>query len=272
MIKKTRLICSLLLVLLFLPAAVAAAEKEPLLHAKAAILIDSETGEVIFAKNADEKRQPASTTKILTAILAIECCDDLDHPVVVSKHAASIGESSINLLASDVISFNDLLHGALINSGNDACVALAEAIAPSEEEFVGMMNLKAKLLGAENTSFCSTNGLPADDHLTNAADLAVITRYALKNPVFAGIVNKKTYTLRWISPPHSRKIKNTNMLLWSLPQATGVKTGTTVKAGKCLVASASDGKREVITVVLNSLDRFGDAQRLLLYGLYEKGN
>lgn len=243
----------------------------PKVNAPSAILLDGKTGEVIYEKNAHEQRPPASTTKILTALLAIEC-GDLDTVVQVSSNAASVGEASINLAPGDKLKLEELLHGALMKSGNDACVAISETIAPSEEEFVGLMNLKAKILGAENTNFCNTNGLPHRDHLTTAYDLAVITKYALDNSIFSQIVGKKFYTMDWEEPSKKKQLKNTNQLLWTYSWATGVKTGTTVKAGKCLVASAENNGNEMIVVVLHSSDRFGDARRLLEYGFEKKEN
>ncbi len=242
-------------------------EAAPRVSAHAAILMDSKTGEIIFSKNAEELRQPASTTKILTALLTIERCNDFERVVTISNNCAATGEASINLRTGEHITIGELLHGALLKSGNDACVALAEAIAPSEEEFVGLMNMKAKSLGALNSNFCNTNGLPCKNHLTTAYDLAVIARYAMKNQVFSEIVKKKNYTLHWSDSPRVKSLKNTNKLLWLYPYTTGVKTGTTDKAGKCLVASGKNEEREMIVVVLNSPDRYGDAQRMLEYGL-----
>jgi len=163
-----------------------------------------------------------------------------------------------------------LVHGAFIKSGNDACVAIAEHLSPTEEEFVGMMNFKAKLIGAYNTNFYNTNGLPHRYHLTTAYDLALIARYALKNPVFSKIVATKEYTLNWTNPRRTVYIRNTNKLLWTLPGATGVKTGTTNQAGNCLIASAMYNEHQIITVVLNSHNRYGDAQKLLEYGMKTK--
>jgi len=260
----------ILLAAALLLAAQPALASAPVVQARSAILMDSRTGEVLYEKNAWERRAPASTTKILTAILAIEQ-GQLDNTVKVSANAAAVGESSIYLRPGDSLTFRNLLHGALMKSGNDACVALAEAVSPSETEFVNLMNLKARALGAEQTSFYNTNGLPHSQHLTTAYDLALITRYAMQNPVFAEIVGKKQHTLTWESPNRELYLKNTNRLLWSYPGATGVKTGTTDKAGKRLVAAGTYQGQSMIAVVLNTPDRFGDARRLLDYGLKQKG-
>jgi D-alanyl-D-alanine carboxypeptidase (penicillin-binding protein 5/6) len=268
MTKKWQIIVlvSLLLLILF-PVELEA--KEPAIRAKAAVLLDGSTGRILFEKNAGLRLPPASTTKVLTAILALEKGEP-GKSINVSSHAAAVGEATLGLSTGDQLSFQDLLHGALLKSANDACVALAEAVAPSEEEFVGLMNLKAWSLGAGDSRFYNTNGLPHEGHLTTAYDLALITRYALRNPTFAEIVKKKYYTVTWQDKSWKRKIKNTNLLLWSYPKTTGVKTGTTNKAGKCLIASAREGTRELIAVVLNSPDRYQEARGLLEYGFQMK--
>lgn len=260
--KKLITIIALSLLMNVLPITTLAIE--PTVSAKSAILIEAHSGQVLYNKNADELRPPASTTKIITAILAIEC-GELDEIIEVSSHAAKIGEASVYLTTGDRLQLISLLHGALMKSGNDACVAIAEAIAPSEEEFIGLMNLKAAAVGAQNSHFSNANGLPNKNHLTTAYDLAMIARYAINNPIFSEIVQKKYYTMFWEKPTRTLKIKNTNKLLWLYPQATGIKTGTTKNAGQCLVASAIYNNKEVIAVVLNSADRFGDAQRLFDY-------
>jgi D-alanyl-D-alanine carboxypeptidase (penicillin-binding protein 5/6) len=237
----------------------------PSIQASAAVLIDAKTGIILYSKNHDTLRPPASTTKILTTILAIEC-GNLDEVVVISENAAATGEASLHLRLGEHITLKNLVYGALLKSGNDACVAIAEAIAPSEEEFIGMMNLKAQTLGAYNTRFFNTNGLPQSGHTTTAYDLALMTRYALENELFSNIVNTKEYTMKWEDSSRSMYLKNINKLLWIYANATGVKTGTTDKAGKCLVASARKEQKEIIAVLLNSPDRFGEARRLLEYG------
>lgn len=263
MLKQSILI--LLLSFLTLIADSAPVAAAPAITAQAAILIDSVSGEVLFEQRARELRPPASTTKIVTAILAIET-GNLEYVVEISHQAANTGEATIGLKRGDRITVDHLVHGALLRSGNDACVALAEHLAPSVEEFVGLMNMKVLSLGAYDTKFYNTNGLPHAKHLTTAYDLALITRYALSNTVFSEIVGKREFVLEWNSPSRRRHISNTNKLLWTYPSATGVKTGTTDSAGRCLVASAGRGGRTVIAVVLNSPRRFEDARKLLEYG------
>jgi D-alanyl-D-alanine carboxypeptidase (penicillin-binding protein 5/6) len=262
-IKFYLIIISILI--LYAPAAKAAVSDSiavPDVTAEAAVLLDAGSGQVLFEKNARQRRPPASTTKIMTALLALEG-GDLHQDVTVSPWAASVGEASLDLRAGEQLTLEDLIYGALLESGNDACVAIAEHIAGTEPNFVMLMNQKAKLLGAEDTSFKNTNGLPAEGHYTTAKDLAVITRYALENPVFKKIVSTRD---KIIGGPGERYLNNTNRLLWSFSWADGVKTGTTNEAGQCLVASGTINGRQIISVVLNSENRWSDSIKLLNYG------
>lgn len=262
--RKITLTLFILFLLLTLTATPLGA-REPKISAEAAILIDADTGEILFSKNHLEPRPPASLTKIMTAILAIEL-GKLDDVVSISTRAAQTGEASINLVAGEKITLENLLYGALLKSGNDACVAIAEHIAPSVEDFVKLMNFKAQILGCYNTNFVNTNGLPAKNHYTTAYDLSLISRYALQNSIFAQMVSTPTYTLHWEEGGRKRTINNTNRLLNSYQGATGVKTGTTIEAGQCLIASATRENRDLIAVILKSRNRFSDARLLLDYG------
>lgn len=164
------------------------------LTADAAVVMDADTGQVLYAKNACQPRPFASTTKIMTALLAIEC-GNLKDMVTVSPRAAGVEGSSIYLRAGEKLLLEELVYGALMNSGNDACVAIAEHVAGSEDIFVRWMNCKARQLGLKNTHFSNTNGLPHKEHLSSAHDLAVLTRHALKNPVFSRIVAGKKHVI-----------------------------------------------------------------------------
>ncbi len=237
----------------------------PYVSAHSAILIDALTGDILYERDANTKRPPASTTKILTVIIALEMAE-VDEISTVSEKADQVGESSIYLNRGNKITLGELIEGALIRSGNDACVAIAEQTAGSLDEFIRLMNLKAVALGAYNSNFVNPNGLPDKDHYSTAYDLAVIARYAMNNPAFAGIVSQKYATIQYKQPIKSQAAKNTNKLLWNYPFADGIKTGTTSAAGKCLVASASKEGRRLICVLLNAPDRFGDAQRLMEWG------
>jgi D-alanyl-D-alanine carboxypeptidase (penicillin-binding protein 5/6) len=225
--------------------------------------MEAGTGQVLYEHGAREERPPASTTKIMTAILALEL-GRLDTPVKVSKYAATTPGASIYLTTGEVVKLGDLVKGALLNSGNDATVAIAENLAGTEEEFAWLMNRKARQLGANHTHFKNPHGLPDPGHYTTAYDLALMARYALGNPVFRRLVATQEDQIP--APDGVRYLYNTNRLLGSYPGADGVKTGTTNAAGQCLVASATREGRQLIAVVLGSSDRYADARALLDYG------
>lgn len=246
-------------------AAPVCAETVPAVTAEAAVVMDMDTGQVLYGKAEHERRPPASLTKVMTGYLAAKQ-PNLQQNVTVSAEAAATGESSLNLKEGDQLAFVDLLHGALMKSANDACVALAEQIAGSEAAFVHNMNLQACLLGCANTNFCNTNGLPAENHYSSAYDLAVMTRAAMQNETFAQIVQQQKYMVRWLDG-RQLLVRNTNRLLREYPGAIGVKTGTTNEAGQCLIAVAEKAGNRIIVVVLKSKNRFLDAVRLLDYGL-----
>jgi serine-type D-Ala-D-Ala carboxypeptidase (penicillin-binding protein 5/6) len=241
------------------------AASPPDLSAKSAILIDYDTGKVLYQKDAFERRPPASTTKILTAIVALEK-GDLNHQVTASTKASRIGGSSIYLSAGESQKLRDLLYGVLLSSGNDASVAVAENLAGSEAQFARWMTLKARSLGAKDSNFVNCSGLPDDSHYTTARDLAVITRYALHNPVFAEMVKTRKKTIKWPGHKWERVMINHNKLLWNYGFADGVKTGYTRQAGKCLVSSATRDGLRLIAVVLNGRQMYEDSEKLFNYG------
>jgi D-alanyl-D-alanine carboxypeptidase (penicillin-binding protein 5/6) len=237
----------------------------PAIRAGAAILVEEVSGMILYAKNEHQRRAPASTTKILTAIVALEK-GDLEDVVTVSRRAARTGGSRLWLKAGDRLILKELLEGLMLCSGNDAGVAVAEHIAGSERNFARMMNRKAKEIGALNSNFQNPHGLRAPAHYTTAYDLARLTCYALRNPEFSRLVAAREEAIQWYQGEKTRKVRNTNRLLWSFAGADGVKTGTTAEAGYCLVASAARDGRRFISVVLNSPDRWGESARLLEYG------
>ncbi len=250
--------------LVFLPGS----ELGPRIYAAASILIESKSGAILYAKNADQRRAPASTTKIMTAIVALER-GDLRKIITVSPLAAGTRGSTIWLRPGDRLSLKELLEGVMLNSGNDGSMAVAEGVAGSIQNFTELMNMKAKEIGALNTNFRNPHGLRAPSHYTTALDLALMARYGLANQNFANLVKKKTAMLEWEEGRKAVEVRNTNRLLWYLEGADGVKTGTTNEAGYCLVASATRDRKQLIAVVLNSGDRWGDCQRLLEYGFQE---
>ncbi|OXT07603.1 D-alanyl-D-alanine carboxypeptidase [Thermoanaerobacterium thermosaccharolyticum] len=245
--------------------------KPPQIAAKAAIVMDQKSGRILYEKNINEKLPMASTTKIMTLLLALEY-GNLNDIVTVSKRAASVGGSSIWLSPGEKLSLIDLLYGLMLNSGNDAATAIAEHIGGSVEKFAEMMNKKAKDIGAYSTNFVTPSGLDIgiNNHYTTAYDLALITRYAFNNySKFAEIVSTKEKTIPWSGRDYDRYLRNKNKMLWQYEGGDGVKTGFTNKAGRCLVASATRDGHRLISVVLNSGPMWEDSQKILDYS-FEK--
>lgn len=228
-------------------------DKVPVINALAAVVMDMESGRVLFEKNAYSRRAMASTTKIMTAIIAVEN-GDLKDEVTISKRASSIRGSTVGLREGQKLTLEELLYGLMLSSGNDAAIAIAEHMGSSVEEFAKMMTKKAYLIGARNTSFITPHGLDADEHYSTAYDMALITRYALNNPIINEIVKTKNMKTSM------GMLHNTNELLGVYPGADGVKTGYTGKAGRCLVTSATRDGHRLISVVLGSPTRRARAQ------------
>ncbi len=218
-------------------------ENEPGINARSAIVVDFHSGRVLFEKNAYVKRPMASTTKIMTAIVALEN-GNMDDIVKVSPNAVSIWGSTMHLSAGEELTFKELMYGLLLPSGNDASIAIAEHIGGSVDGFLKMMNDKAKEIGALNSHFTTPHGLDGSGHYSTAYDMALITRYALNIPMFNDIVKTKSIQVG------KRFFTNTNEMLTNYEGADGVKTGYTGKAGRCLVTSATRGDRRFISVVL----------------------
>lgn len=225
----------------------------PKVEAASAVVLDMQSKRVLYEKNAEVRRPMASTTKIMTAIIAIEN-GRLDEIVTVSKRAASIRGSTIGLREGEQYSLRELLYGLLLSSGNDAALAIAEHFGGTVEAFAEMMNRKAQELGLVNTSFKNPHGLDTDGHYTTAHELALLTAYALSNPDFSKIVGTK------VSAITKHSLQNTNEMLFAYPGADGVKTGYTGQAGRCLVTSATRDKWRIISVVLNCSSRDRRAQ------------
>lgn len=260
-----KIICNLLIVIMIFTVSIAEINI-PKIDTLSAIAIETSSGRILYEKNGFSKRAMASTTKIMTIILAMEN-GTMDDVVTVSKRAAQIGGSSVDLKMNDKIRLSELLYGLMLNSGNDAGVAIAEHIGGSVEEFAIMMNKKAIEIGAYNTSFTSPHGLDNPEHYSTAYDMAIITAYALKNSRIAKIVNTVEYEMHFIDGK-SKHLRNTNPLLTLYEGTTGVKTGYTGMAGKCLVTSVKRNGMEVILVTLGSQSsqiRIKDSINILNY-------
>lgn len=241
------------------------AQAAPAVQAESAILMDVDSKRVLYEKNADEPKPIASITKIMTAILAIEY-GRLDDVVVVSPKASGMEGSSIYLRPGERVTLETLLYGLMLRSGNDAAVAIAEHLAGSEENFVRLMNIKAWELGMKNTRFANSHGLDEEGHYSTARDMALLSAYALKNPIFQEIVNTRTKRVSWPGERWSRSWVNKNKMLQFYDGADGVKTGYTRKAGRTLVSSATRHGQQLVVVTLNDPDDWRDHMRLLDYG------
>lgn len=217
-----------------------------------AVVYDRSSGKVLWGKDENQKVPMASTTKIMTAIVMMENIgiDRLNEEVTVSKEAATTIGSRLGLGTGDKITYNDLLYGLMLCSGNDAAVQIAISTAGSVSQFADLMNQKAESLGLTSTHFVTPHGLDRDAHYTTALELAKITDYALKNPKIAQVVSTREYTVTING--NKKIISNTNELLGYLSGVNGVKTGYTSKAGRCLVTSTSRDGFDIITVVLGA--------------------
>lgn len=248
----------------------AEAVNDPKVEALGAVIIDFETARVLWGKNQHAPMAMASTTKIMTALLALEK-GNLQDIVTVSKRAASAPEVNMNLKTGEKIELNLLMHALMLQSSNDAAVAIAEHVGGSVEEFCRQMTERAKEIGALDTVFETPNGLDAGQHHSTAYDMALITREALKNPLFVKIIN--TPEAKGSSDRTAYYISNKNRLLNEYQGANGVKTGFTGKAGHCFVGAAKRGDMQLISVVLASgwgdrgkAQKWVDTKRLLDYG------
>ncbi|HSW09968.1 MAG TPA: D-alanyl-D-alanine carboxypeptidase family protein [Bacillota bacterium] len=237
----------------------------PSLTARSAILVDGHSGQVLYQKDAYRPRPPASLTKILTALLAAEH-ERFGEAVTISRRAASVPGAQLRARAGDQVAFGTLLESMLLLSANDASIALAEHLAGSVEDFAELMNGRARELGATGSRFQNPHGLTQADHHTTAFDLALLARYALRDPLLSRLVAAREGQARELHGRWERHLRNTNRFLWSYPSADGVKTGTTAAAGRCLIASATRDGHRLLAVLLNAGDRYRDAAAILDWG------
>lgn len=236
---------------------------EPTLSAQSAILINADTKEIICEKNACIRRSMASTTKIMTSIIAIE--SGRLNEVVTAENMAAEG-SSIGLKNSNKLTLETLVWGMLLESGNDAAKLTANFISGSEESFAGLMNKKAVAIGMTDTNFVTASGLDSEQHYSTAYDMALLGAYAVKNPVFAQMCSTTTKTVSFIEPDISLTFSNHNRLLTMCDGVFGIKTGFTKKSGRCLVSACSRKGVTLVAVTLNAGDDWNDHMKLYDYG------
>lgn len=222
----------------------------PSINCHNSVVLDRASKTILYGKNEHQKCKMASTTKIMTAIVVIENCKNLNDIVTISKKSANIGGSRLGLSTNDKVSVNNLLYGLMMVSGNDAAVALAEFIGGNIESFATLMNNKANQLGLSSTHFVTPHGLDQNEHYTTAYELAILTDYCLKNETFCKIVNTKNCTITINNSP--KNLNNTNELLGYLDGVYGVKTGFTNGANRCLVTACRRSNLDVICVVLGA--------------------
>ena len=290
-IKKYKKLCILFLLLIIIklifPIFSFADENALVVNSPSALLMDFNSGKILYEKNIDEKRYPASLTKIMTAIIALENCE-LDEVATVSYDSVmsiSMGYVTANLQVGEQLTIEQLLYVLMVGSSNDAAVVIAEHISGSVEEFSKVMNAKAKELGCTNTNFVNPNGEHDENHYSTARDLAIIARYAMQNEEFRKLVSTTSYKLPATNKydKEDRLFTTTNSLLvtnnnsrsdnYYYKYAIGIKTGFTTPAGNCLVAAASKGDLELLTVVLGGgqtdeglSERYVDTINLFEYG------
>ena len=247
----------------------AAADSEPKILADSAILVEASTGRIICEKNSEEKLPPASMTKMLTSVIALEKLNS-NEEVFLNQAAIMTEDNTLNWSETDSISAKDMITAVMLVSENGGAVALAQTVAGTIPQFADMMNDKARKIGCTNSHFVNPNGLPNPDHYSTAKDMARIAVYCMKNQNFRKLVETKRTSIHWIYPKEKwSELNNTNELLSKYKGANGIKTGWTRAAGGCLTASAKRGDIELIAVVMHSPDqdtRFDDAKKLLNYG------
>ncbi|WP_326909042.1 D-alanyl-D-alanine carboxypeptidase family protein [Sedimentibacter sp. MB31-C6] len=263
-------------ILFFLSSKFIIAEGVPDIWAQSFIAIDADSGRIIVSNNANKRLPMASTTKIMTTILSIDNINNVNEKFEIPESCVGIEGSSIYLKPKQIVSFIDLLYGTMLRSGNDAALALATITGKNDaENFIDMMNAKAKELGAYNTNFVNPNGLHDDNHYTTAYDLAIISQYAMKSDLFKEISSAKKYKANSLNTI----LYNKNKVVHQYKYGNGIKIGYTRAAGRCLVASAEKNDTEIIVVLLNDNSWFNDSYKIFdwafenynNYSIVEKG-
>ncbi|MCQ2561941.1 MAG: D-alanyl-D-alanine carboxypeptidase, partial [Clostridia bacterium] len=282
--RLTGLILILVMLMAAVPACVYGATPEPRIDAKAAILVDMNSGEVLYEKSADERNYPASTTKMMTCILGLENLQP-DAVITADSEAAAARGTTIDLKDGEMMPVDTILHAMMVPSANDCAIAIGKAVAGSVDNFAVTMNAKAKEIGCEHTNFVNPNGLHDENHYSTARDLSLIAQYCMKNEAFREIVQNYEYTVPATNKSSERHLNTTNLLLNDTQDKNriyvgsqlryckydgtyGIKTGYTGAAGGCLVSACKRGDTNLLCVVLGSSDlgRFADSIKLYEWG------
>lgn len=261
MIKRVFIFVFLLLFLSF-PVY---ASNEVSVSAEGAALIVADSGELIFGKNENKQLSMASTTKIMTSLLLLEQ-NTPGKEITVTSSMVSVEGTSMGLLPGDRVTYEALVYGMLLESGNDAANTAAYCVAGSPDKFAVLMNEKARLIGMENTNFVTPSGLDAAEHYSTAYDMALLGAYAVKDPEFAQVCSTNSISLEYGNPPYRRRLSNHNRLLTMYEGAFGIKTGFTKKSGRCLVSAAKRNGITLVAVTLNAPDDWNDHVKMFDYG------
>ncbi len=233
--------------------------------AQSAVLMCAENGEILFSRNADKRLSMASTTKIMTSLLALEAAMP-DAEITVTKEMVSVEGTSMGLMPGDSVSLKELVYGMLLQSGNDAANTVACYLSGSPEKFAELMNERAESIGMKNSNFVTASGLDSEEHYSTAYDMALLACESIKNPEFVSICSQKTARLTYGNPPYQRTLTNHNKLLWKYEDTIGIKTGFTKKSGRCLVSAAERDGVTLVAVTLNAPDDWDDHISMFEYG------
>lgn len=253
-------------IFIFLSVSVTSYAKEDLtLSAKSSVLLVADTGEIVYGKNENQKLPMASTTKIMTSLLALEYGNPAKE-ITVTDEMLKVEGTSIGLLAGDKVSLSTLVSGMLLESGNDAANVTAFAVSGGVKPFLELMNSRAKEIGMNNTSFDTPSGLDSENHYSTAYDMALLGACAIKNPQFLSICSKEQEAVYYGNPPYRRTLTNHNKLLSMCDGCIGIKTGFTKKSGRCLVSAVRRNNITLVAVTLSAGDDWNDHQKLFDYG------
>lgn len=233
--------------------------------AQSAVLMCANTGEVLFSKNETKQLSMASTTKIMTSLLALEALTP-DREITVTKEMVSVEGTSMGLVAGDKVSLRELVYGMMLQSGNDAANTVAYVLGGSPEKFALLMNERAEEIGMHKTNFVTASGLDDKNHYSTAYDMVLLACESIKNPDFRFICSCKTARLTYGNPPYARTLTNHNRLLWKYSDSIGIKTGFTKKSGRCLVSAAERDGIILVAVTLNASDDWNDHISMFEYG------
>ncbi len=266
MVKKT--ISWLLSFILFFCCNLNAYGIELSVSAQSAVLMCVNTGEILFSKNENKRLSMASTTKIMTSLLALEAATP-QREIKVTNEMVSVEGTSMGLVAGDSVSLIELVYGMMLQSGNDAANTVAYVLGESPEGFAVMMNNRASEIGMKNTNFVTASGLDDKNHFSTAYDMALLAAECINNPEFRMISSQKTARLSYGNPPYMRTLTNHNRLLWRYPDTIGIKTGFTKKSGRCLVSAAERNGITLVAVTLNAGDDWNDHISMFEYGFSE---